>query len=509
MLESSSGQTDRTPHREDVSTLARGSGVAFIGGLLASIAGWIAQLLLARLLGPGGFGTYSIGMAAVRISAQISTLGLASATIYFVARYSKDEPSKVRDVLTQSLGASLVAGMLVGGVLFLLAPSIAEDFFHRPELVSVLRIFACTIGFGSGFRVARAATTVSYRLNYRVYLDLLTSGVFLLAFVVFYYFGFRVGGAAVAFLLSSAVGFAAGAYSLTRLFPEAFSTFANPSIMLGELLTYSLPAFGASLFSAPMQWIDRILIGYFQRPLEVGLYQAAVQSASLLYATGFAVSAIAGPMIANLYTRGERGRLEDLFRVSTKWIFYSVLVAFVVIAFGPRDLLKMFFGPKYQGSSEVLVILSVGALIDGSTGTARSMLLLTGHQKALLVISAAVLVLQIGLDVVLIPRYGIVGAAVADVIAAVAINSSVLIAIKSTLGLWPYDRRYVKGLLATAATVTGLFFIRPHGISMLVIRLGLRGVIATVIFAAVLLATGLDSEDRQVVTSVLERRFRR
>ena len=208
MLESSSGHTERTPHREDVSTLARGSSVAFVGGLLASMAGWIAQLLLARLLGPGGFGTYSIGMAAVRISSQISTLGLTSAAIYFVARYSKDEPARVRDVLTQSLGASLVAGALVGSVLFLLAPSIADNFFHRPELVSVLRIFACTIGFASSFRVARAATTVSYRLNYRVYLDLLTSGVFLLGFVVFYYLGFRVGGAAVAFLLSSAVGFA-------------------------------------------------------------------------------------------------------------------------------------------------------------------------------------------------------------------------------------------------------------------------------------------------------------
>ncbi len=349
MSETSGGlESSRTPHREDVSTLARGSGVAFVGGLLASMAGWLAQLLLARLLGPGGFGTYSIGMAAVRITSQISTLGLASATIYFVARYATDEPARVRDVLTQSLGASLVAGVLVGSILFFLAPSIADNFFHRPELVSVLRIFACTIGFASSFRVARAATTVSYRLNYRVYLDLMTSGVFLLGFVVLYFFGWRVGGAAVAFLISSMLGLGAGAYSLTRLFPDAFSEFSKPSMVLGELLTYSLPAFAASLFSAPMQWIDRILIGYFQRPLEVGLYQAAAQSASLLYATGFAVSAIAGPMIASLYARGERGRLEDLFRVSTKWIFYSVLVAFVVIGFGPRDLLQMFFGSKYQ-----------------------------------------------------------------------------------------------------------------------------------------------------------------
>jgi O-antigen/teichoic acid export membrane protein len=498
----------RTPHREDVSTLARGTGVAFLGGLLASVLGWIGQLLLARLLGPGGFGIYSIGMATVRITSQIGTLGLASATIYFVARYSQDQPTKVPDVLTQSLAASLIAGMLMGSVLFFLAPWIADHFFRRPNLVPVLRVFACTIGFAASFRVARAATTVSYRLNYRVYLDLLTSGVFLLSFVVLYLLGWRLGGATVAFLFSNVIGFAAGAYSLTRLFPDAFSIFSKPSLVLGELLAYSLPAFAASLFSAPMQWMDRILIGYFRRSLDVGLFQAAVQSASLLYATGFAVSAIAGPMIANLYSRGERGRLEDLFRVSTKWMLYSALVAFLVIAFGPGDLLKMLFGSKYQGGSEVFVILSIGALVDAATGTARSMLLLTGHQKALMLISAGVLVLQIGLDVCLIPRYGIAGAAVAEVVAAVALNSSMLIAIKSTLGLSPYDRRYLKGSLAAVITAAGLFFIRPRGVSVLVIRLMLRAVIATAIFAAVLLVVGLDSEDRQVVSSVLEKRLR-
>ena len=55
--------------------------------------------------------------------------------------------------------------------------------------------------------------------------------------------------------------------------------------------------------------MDRILLGYFRPPAQVGLYQAAAQSVSPLYVASFAVSSITGPMIANLYTRGERARL--------------------------------------------------------------------------------------------------------------------------------------------------------------------------------------------------------
>jgi len=503
-----SGLIGRTPHREDVSTLAWGTGVAFLGGMLASAVGWVTQLSLARLLGPGGFGTYSIGMAMVQIASQVCTLGLAGATIYYLARYSQDAPAKARDVLVQALAASLAAGLLIGSGLYLLAPWIAEQLFRKPNLVPVLRVFALTIGFVASFRVARAATTVSYRLNHRVYLDLLTSGVFLLCFVVLYLLGWRLRGATAAFFVSSLLGFGAGVYSLIHLFPNAFSVSSSPSLVLGELLAYSLPAFAASLFSAPLKWMDGLLIGYFRRPLEVGLFQAAAQSASPLDAGVLAVGAIAGPMIANLYNRGERRRLEDLFRVSTKWILYSSLVVFLVIASGPRDLLKIFFGSKYQDGAAVLVILSIGAVIDAASGTARSMLLLTGHQKALLLISGVILVLQVGLGLYLIPRYGIAGAAVARVIAAVVLNASVLLAINNALGLSPYDRRYLKGLLAAAMAAAGLFLVSPRGIPVLTLRLMLRGVVAMGIFAAVLLATGLDSEDRQVVASVLEKTLR-
>ena len=75
-------------------------------------------------------------------------------------------------MLVQSVGASLFTGLIAGFVFFLLSPLVAKHFFHQPALAPMLRMFALSIGFVASFRVARAATTVSYRLSYRVLLDL-------------------------------------------------------------------------------------------------------------------------------------------------------------------------------------------------------------------------------------------------------------------------------------------------------------------------------------------------
>jgi O-antigen/teichoic acid export membrane protein len=486
--------------------MARGSVVALLGGLVGSVVGWLGQLLLARLLGPGGFGSYAIGVAMVSIAAQISTLGLSSASIYFVARYARDEAAKARDVLMQSVGASLFTGLVVGSVLFLLSPLAAKHFFHRPDLAPMLRMFALSVGFVASFRVARAATTVSYKLSYRVYLDLISTGSFLLIFVALYLLGGRLGGASVAYLVSTVLGCGASVYFLIRLFPGLFAASSRPSLMLREIFAYSMPAFGASLLWAPQGWMNRLLLGYFRPPAEVGLYQAAAQSVSPLYVGTFAVGSIAAPMIASLYNRGEHARLEEAFRVSSKWILYSTLIVFTAIAAGPRDLLKMFFGAKYLNGTTPLMILSIGALIDNADGTARSMLLLTGNQKMLLRIAAMSLILQFGLDLYLIPRYGIAGAAVAEVAASILLSASMLVAVKRVLGMSPYDRRYLKGLLAWGVTGAGLYLIRPPG--MLAIRLALRALIACLVFAAVILALGLDSEDRQVALAAFRRSLR-
>ena len=83
-----------------------------------------------------------------------------------------------------------------------------------------------------------------------------------------------------------------------------------------------------------------------------------------------------------------------------------------------------------------------------------------------------------------------------------------LLGVKRLLKMSPYDGRYLKGLLATVVAGLGLYLIGTRWISVLTIRVAVRGSIAVAIFTVVMLAVGLDSEDRQVAAAVLERYFR-
>ncbi|HEY6419471.1 MAG TPA: oligosaccharide flippase family protein [Candidatus Binataceae bacterium] len=508
MTEAISPLPRREQHAEDVSTLARGSGVTFLGGGLSFAVGALAQLLVARFLGPQRLGIYSIGRAITQIGTQVAPLGLSSAVIYYAARHWKTETAKLRDVLVQSIGATLVSGLIFFGLLYLSAPWIALRVFHDSALTHVLRMLSPAIAIFPALRVAKQATGVSFRMQYRVYIDLAGSVSFIAIFLAFLLWGGPLRAAVLAYVGSTALGLVVACYFLRRLFADAFSDHTRPEFILPTLFAYALPAFLSALFTAPLESSDRLIVGYFCPANQVGLYQAASQAATAVGVGLFTVGAIAAPMIANLYSRGEIDRLSELFRVSTKWVFYFGLVAFLLMASEPRVVMTFLYGRKFHLGGTALVILSFGRLIDAAAGSARAMLLLTGHQNRLLRITSFTLVLQIVLSVILTPRFGIAGAASARALATLAVATISLIAVKTSLGLWPYDARYLKGLLAAA--VTGVLLLASHHIPLhsAPLRLALAAVVSAGTFTALLMITGLDEEDWHVF-SMVQRRLRR
>jgi O-antigen/teichoic acid export membrane protein len=498
----------REQHAEDVSTLARGSGITFFGGGFSLAVGALAQLLVARLLGPQKLGIYSLGRAITRIGNQVAPLGLNSAVVYYAARHWKTDPAKLRDVLVQSIAATLVSGSIFMVVLYLSAPWIALRVFGDPTLVRALRMLSPAIAIYPTLRVAKQATGVSFRMQYRVYTDLISSVAFIAIFLGLFMVGGAMRAAVLAYVGSAALALVVACYFLQRLFADAFSDRTKPQFILPALFAYALPAFLSILFTAPLESSDRLIIGYFFSPSQVGLYQAASQAAVGVGVGLLAVGAVAAPMIANLHGRGEMDRLSELFRVSTKWVFYFGLAAFLLIASESHAVMSMLYGRRFREGSVALLILAFGRLIDSAAGSARAMLLLTGHQNRLLRITSFTLALQIVLSVILTPRFGIAGAASARVLATLAVAVISLSAVKSSLGLWPYDRRYLKGLLAAA--VTGVVLLLSHQIRLpsALLRVALAGIVSAGTFSAMLMITGLDEEDWHVF-GMVQRRLRR
>ncbi|MBA3916778.1 MAG: oligosaccharide flippase family protein, partial [Acidobacteriales bacterium] len=150
----------------DVTKLAAGAGVALGGKVLGRGVRLMVDVVLARVLGPVGFGLYAIGWTITRIITLVTPLGLNIGVIRYGAKYWKKDPARLKGVIVQSVGYSLLTGALFGMGFYLLAPWIGNTIFHKPEVVKVIRLFALVFPVMTGLTTSAAATRVSHRMKY-------------------------------------------------------------------------------------------------------------------------------------------------------------------------------------------------------------------------------------------------------------------------------------------------------------------------------------------------------
>ena len=210
-------------------------------------------------------------------------------------------------------------------------------------------------------------------------------------------------------------------------------------------------------------------------------------------------------MIAELHYEHEKSRLSHLFRVSTKWGLYLSLPLFLVIGFVPSEIMVVVFGDEYAGGSLPLVILAVGQMINVGTGSVGQLLVMTGHQNRWLMLSGGALTANIIFSLLLIPRMGLIGAATATCASTAGLFIGALLVVRRTLGVWPYDKRYLKGIAAAGLGAAALYLQTLLGIESSTLNLLLALTISTCVVGGALLLLGLDSEDREILRMVYAR----
>lgn len=491
----------------DVTTLATGAGIVLIGKVGGRVVDAVAEIILARILGPSFYGLYAIGMTFLSIAGRIGTLGLHNGVIQFGTRYWKKSSVDLKRTLIYSIGLSCASGIFLGLVLFSLSPWLAHDVFNKDGLLIVFRIIAFTFPFAIGMWVASASTRISKRMKYSVLGEDITQPVtnILLIFILFF-LGYRLVGALIASLVSFGVAFCLLIYFVLRLYPEIIGTSVGKNFRIRDLVVYSIPTGLAGTFTLITGWMSRLFIGYFRPASEAGIFQAASQVSFFFIIVLSSLSTIFAPMIADLYHRQEISRIEELYRINTKWGLYLITPFFLALCFIPQEFMIAIFGPAYVSGWIPLLLLATTQVVNVGTGAVGYILIMTGHQNDWFTISGIIMLLSAVLNFLLIPRYGMNGAAIASAISISLIYIVGLIRIRRSLAIWPYDRRYLKGVGAALVTALALFavFWIFGNLSPLILVL-LSAVISYVVFGIVLLLLGLDREDWQFIKVITQR----
>jgi O-antigen/teichoic acid export membrane protein len=180
----------------------------------------------------------------------------------------------------------------------------------------------------------------------------------------------------------------------------------------------SLPIFLVEGFYFTMTNADVLMIGIWLPPDQVAVYFAAVKILALVHFVNFAVRAGAGQRFSSLVHSGNREGLAAFARQTVHWMFWpSVFMAVIMV--GTGDLLLRLFGGEYASGHELMIVLTLGIVARAAVGPCESVLTMSGQEKVCALAYGLALAANLGLNVVLIPQVGLMGAAIATAAAMV------------------------------------------------------------------------------------------
>jgi O-antigen/teichoic acid export membrane protein len=499
-------KTEEIPLQGDIAVLATGASITLVGKVGGRAIDAITDVVLARFLGPASFGLYSIGITLLRIAGTIGMLGLQNGVIRFGSKYKNSSPEDFKSTLVISLGLSVTSGALLGILLFSIAPWLASRVYAKPDLTQVFYGFAIGFPLAIGLWVASAATRISKNMKYSVISeDVAQPIVNLVLLIIISFSGLTLIGAIVSNVVSFGVGLGFGLFFVAKLFSGVFSRPLGREVTVNEILKFSVPTGFAGTFTLLTDWTGRLFVGIFRSASETGIYQTASQISLIFVVILTAMNTIFSPMIADLFNNNEIIRMEELYRVSTKWGLYLIAPLYLVIMIFPEEFISSIFGESFVSGYLPMMILASTQVINVGTGAVGYLLIMTGHQNNWFITSGITMVLCIILNAILVPQFGMLGGAVATAIAISSLYIAGLAQVRIILKLWPYDHRYVKGIVALGISA-GVLLLINWMLNLSPIPLILLSVsIAYLVFGLMLLSLGLNNEDREFVQLIIAR----
>lgn len=499
-------QAQTQKFRSEVGLISRQSGIFFAGTVFSVAAAYIFKVYLARVLGAHNLGIYALGMTLVGFLGIFNGLGLPQSAVRFVAAYvAAGKFPQLRALLWRGAALLLAVNVLFAGVFLLLGRWIAIRFYHSPVLVPYLPWFALIMVTGA-LTFFYSKVLAGYRdLGRRTIITNFVGGPLMMLLAVFLIFrGQGLRGYLIAQILSATVVCLLLLFVVRQQTPAAARLFASRGAKLEkEVFSFSAAMLGIGLLEFLMVQVDKIALGFYRGAREVGIYSVAAAVVAYVPLVLSSVNQIFSPTISDLHTRGEGALLGRLFQSLTKWVIALTLpLACVIIVFA-RPLMRI-FGPDFEAGWPILIIGTLGQLVNCGVGSVGYLLLMSGNEKRLIKVQTVMAAVMVGLSVALVPLWGIVGAAVAAAITNVGMNGWNLLQARSALGLSPYNRSYLH-LLLPAVAMLGVTLLLKKNSAMFShdwIAVGASTVTAYAVFGAILLMFGLDADDRLIASAV-------
>jgi O-antigen/teichoic acid export membrane protein len=489
-------------------TAAKGGWWSMIGSTGGAILVIFLQVLISRFYGPKYYGIFFTCLLVCHLLQSISALGLHKAGMRFLSiGHERSDYNIILDVFRTVAFIPFSVGVIISIVVYFMSSFIAVTCFHNIEMVIVLKLFSIAAPFFALLQVTAELSRGFKTTKYAVIIENLLFPLFqIVIFIVLHALGYNFLSAVYSFLLAVIVC----SLSMLLIVRNQIQNFMAPTQVRQlstkhfifsrnwkPILAYSLPLTPFGLLFLGGSSMDIFMLNILTNSTRVGEYAAAARLVTFFSFIVGSLNFIFGPLIA-----GKLGvdKIEDvriLNRAATRWMLFITLPISIFLMLA-REPMMLIFGEQFlQHGPPVLLILGFGSFFIALSGTGGLLFILSSHQYIELVMLSSFMLLTILLNLLLIPQYGIIGAALATVVSNMVIILIRILVIYRYFKIHPFSSHLVIPIVTFSILTIGGLLIQSAFRTSNALNLGL-GIGSSCLVLISILAAGLDDHDREL-----------
>lgn len=506
---------EEIPHlNEPLRKIAKGSGIVFIGTAIGMAFVFFTKMTIARFLGPYDYGLVSLGIAALTITATLGLLGLGGGIVRYVSFYKgREDSGRIKGTIISSLKISFPLGLVLACLLFFSAEWLSINIFHESNLTPVLQIFSIAVPFYILSQIFVYGTIGFQEMKYQVYVNNIFQNVFRIVMIAILLFvGLNVLRVTLSWVLPIVIMPFLALYFLEKKVFPVFRTEVKGIKMEKEILSFSLPLLFVGISGLIMGYMDMLMLGYFHTSQEVGIYSAVIPVVRLTWIPVASLGSIFAPVITELYSKGMHRELSKTYSIVTKWLLFIVLPISLLICLFSGDIMKILFGTEYIAGAIALSVLTVGYLISQTFNLSGRLLTAFGRTKIVMGCHFAGAGMNFIFNILLIPIYGVNGAAVATASSLAFANFLLFLFARRIGKMQPFRLSHLKPIFASLIALFVIYIITKYFLGITLYTLIIMLFAFLVLYSLVLLLLkGFESEDLMIMKTIEEKsglRFR-
>lgn len=445
------------PQADTTTKQIRGSSLLLAGRMLSMAINFAVQILIVRYLSKSDYGAFAYGLSIVALGASFATFGLDRAITRFVSIYDEQRAyDKMFGTIVMVVGTVVALGLTTVLLAYGLQGFVAGSLIHDQRAVSLLLILIIlspiqaldTLLLGM-FAVFSRPRAIFFRKN------VLAPGLRLAVVLVLVLGHTGVFFLVTGYVVSAGVGVAIYTVVLYRALRDlglyrhfSFGTIAFPA---REVFGFTIPVLTSDLVYTVMNSSDAILLGHFGSASDVAAFRVIQPAAQLNQLVMSSFTLLFTPLAARLFARNDRGGINKLYWQTAVWMAILSFPVFTLTFSLANPITVALYGGRYEASATYLALLSFAYYFNAAVGFNGLTLKVFGRLRYIVVINVLAAAVNIGINLLLIPRYGALGAAIGTSSTLVAHNLLKQAGLRLGTGISLFQRASVKVYLTIVA----------------------------------------------------------